>query len=117
MLTDIQRLEIACVLVRQERQAQVIEDERTQVAIHGITLNKLLDAQKAVSAIYCSRKNDGKDPNFEEILEDSIVAKFSSEDARTIAKHVLGHIFSWRRNHCLSPEANIVAKERGMLLL
>jgi len=117
MISDEDRLRIACEIVRnQSKKAEVTETEHV-IPVHGITLRKLLKLTKKVSRIYRKRKENGDKPDFEEILEDIIVHDFHSDDAQHIVKHVLGHFFTWRRHKALSEEANKIALERGIILL
>ncbi len=116
MLTDEQKLRIACELVREERaKEQVVES--TTVPVRGITPAKLLAAVKGVSTTYHARKQGGIKADFEQIIEDTVRVGFTDDRARHIVKHVLGHFFAWRRNKSLPPEAHTVARNLGYSLL
>lgn len=118
LFTDEQRIRIACQLVRDERAVDVIEvSDTTSITIRGITANKLLCAARQVSITYHARKSEKIQPDFEEIVEDMVRITFKDEQARHIAKHVLGHFFAWRRNKRMPKEAYAIAHNFGFILL
>lgn len=114
MYSDAQRIKIAAALVQKERAESILED---QVPVRGITPNKLLEVATLVGQIYQARKKNQEKADFEQILEDAAKAKFTSEPARCVAKHILGHYFAWRRNKQLSAEAHVAAAELGFSFL
>lgn len=111
MYSDEQCIRIAAEIVRRERLANQILEK--QIPVRGITVKKLLQAAHNCSLVYCSRKKGKEAANFEKIIEDVTLPIFPSEAARSIAKHVLGHYFAWRRNKQMPEVAHITAKDLG----